>query len=176
MSEDNVLNMFETLTEGGRPKRAPVERRVAWTGLSPEEVGRPGAEMLAALYQKANEDGLNLRELAVALDVTYGYIHQLKTGLRAIPQISDEFATNVARYLKKPKSYVLALAGKTSQADDFTEDTLDGELDTAFGVMYKDKTYGGNMPLSLKSLGRRERLYIVKLYEAASGKKLMPEY
>jgi len=148
--------------------------KVAWAGLKPAEMSRPGVELLAAIYRKANEDGLNLRNLAVALDVTYGYVHQLKTGNRAIPHVSDEFITSCARYLKKPKNYVLGLAGKRTYEDDYIADAIDGELDNAFSVMYRDSDYGSNMPLSLKSLGRKERLFIAKLYEAATHKVILP--
>jgi len=78
--------------------------KVAWAGLNSAEKSRLGVELLAALFQKANLDGLNLRNLAAALDVTYGYIHQLKTGIRATPQVSEEFIISCARYLKKPCS------------------------------------------------------------------------
>jgi len=153
-----------------------VTGNVAWAGLKPSEMAQPGIELLAALYQKANEDGLNLKKLAAALDVTYGYIHQLKTGIRAIPQISDEFVTSCARYLKKPRSHVLALSCKKSLEDDFIADEIDGELDTVFNVIYRDSKWGGNMPLSLKSLGRRERLFIARLYESATGKTISPKF
>ena len=151
-------------------------RTVTSAGLQQDEMNQVGIELLAAAYQKANEDGLNLRSLAAALGVTYGYIHQLKTGIRAIPQVSDEFITSCARYLKKPKNHVLRLAGKRSYEDEFITDEIDGELDTAFSVMFRDSDFGGNMPLSLKSLGRRERLFIVKLYEAATRKVILPKF
>jgi len=150
--------------------------RVGWTGIKPSEMSHPGIELFAALNQKANEDGLNLRNLAIALDVTYGYIHQLKTGVRAIPQVSDEFIENCARYLKKPKNHVLGLSGKSALEDNFIKDAIDGELDTAFSVMYRDCAWGGYMPLSLKALGRKERLFIAKLYEAATGKVILPAF
>jgi hypothetical protein len=35
------------------------EKGVAWAGLSSEEAARPGAGLVAMLYCKANEDGLN---------------------------------------------------------------------------------------------------------------------
>lgn len=174
MDESKVVDMVAAL-KGKEKPRAPVERRTGWTGLSPEEAQRPGAELLAALYQKANEDGLNLREMALALGVTYGYIHQLKGGVRGINQVGDDFIDRCAQYLRKPKAYVRALAGKQTFLDDYTEASIDGELDTALAVMQKDPKWGGNMPLSLKNLDRRERLFVVKLYEAATGKVLLPD-
>lgn len=171
---DKVVNLQDAKNALNK-KPAPGTEKVTWTGMTEEEAKQPGAALLAMLYQRANEDGLTLRELAAALDVTYGYIHQLKTGIRDVPQVSNEFVTNCARYLKKPKNHVKALAGKVSYEDDFIVDTLDGELDTALAVMYKDSAWGGYMPLSLKGLDRKERLFIIKLYEAATGKVLLPK-
>jgi len=173
MTNSNVVSFNKDGSTNSTRKE--TERRVAWTGMTEVEAERPGAELLAALFQKANEDGLNLRELAASVDVTYGYIHQLKTGLRATPQVSDEFLTSCARYLRKSKKHVSELSGKVSFADEYLDSEIDGDLDTAFGVMQRDTTWGGNLPLSLKSLCRKERLFIVKLYEAATGKRLLPD-
>lgn len=148
-------------------------RSLSWAGLSEEDVQRQGAELLAMLYQRANEDGLQLRELAAVLGVTYGYIHQLKTGHREVAQVSDEFIASCARYLNKPRIYIQALSGKLSLADFSQPDSLEGEVDSALSLMYKDRNWGGYMSLSIKSLGLKERLFIVRLYETATGKTLI---
>jgi hypothetical protein len=148
-------------------------RGLSWAGLSQEDVKRQGAELLAMLYQRANEDGLQLKELAAVLGVTYGYIHQLKTGLREVAQVSDEFVASCAKYLNKPRIYIQALAGKLSLADFSEQESLEGEVDSALSLMYKDRNWGGFMSLSIKSLGLKERLLIIRLYESATGKTLI---
>lgn len=171
---DKVVDMMTRMTSERR-RVNQVERRTGWAGLSEEEANRPGAELLAMLYQRANEDGLQLKELAAVLNVTYGYLHQLKTGLREVSAVSDEFVASCAAYLNKPKMYVHALAGKLNLADFSEPSSLDGELEAAMSLMYKDSQWGGFMPLSLKSLGTKERLFLVKLYEAATDKVLLPK-
>ena len=153
--------------------RLKLGRRIGWTGMTAEEAARPGAELLAALFQRANEDGLQLKELAVAVGVTYGYLHQLKTGLRETRHASDEFLCACAMYLNKPKAFVQALAGKVSLSDFFQPATLEAEVEDALLLMYKDGVWGGYMPLTLKQLSAKEKLFIVMLYEAATGKKLI---
>lgn len=159
----------------GTKQQAATERRTGWAGLTADEAARPGAELLGMLYQRANEDGLQLKELAAVLNVTYGYVHQLKTGLREISQVSDDFVTSCAKYLNKPKIYVQALAGKLNLSDFSEPATLEGELDAAIALMYKDPDWGGFMPLSIRMMDTRERLFIVRMYEAASGKLLIPK-
>lgn len=83
---------------------------------------------------------------------------------------------NCARYLRRPKKYVIALSGKQSLEDNFVVETIDGDLDAVMSLMYRDSAWGGYMPLSLKAMSRQERLFIVKLYEAATGKMLLPDF
>lgn len=172
-SEEKVVDILGRMS--GEKRRAAFERRTGWAGLSEEEASRPGAELLAMLYQRANEDGLQLKELAAVLGVTYGYLHQLKSGMREVAQVSDDFLAACARYLNKPKLYVQALAGKLNLADFSEPASLEGELDTALSVMHKDPEWGGFMPLSFKTMGTKERLFLVKLYEAATNKVLLPK-
>jgi len=82
------------------------------TGLSSEVEKQPESALLAMLYQQANADGLQLRDLAAEIGVTYGYIYQLMNGMRGVSEVSDEFITGCARYLKQSQADVLALAGK----------------------------------------------------------------
>jgi len=102
--------------------------------------------------------------------VTYGYIYQLKTGLRNVAQVSDEFIASSARYFNKPQLYVQALAGKLNLTDYLEPASIDGELDTAMHVTYRNEEWGCFMPLSLRNLGQKERLFLVRLYESATGK------
>lgn len=168
-----VIDFCEASKSIVEKQEAQGLRRQAWAGLSDEEAKCQGSELLAMLYQRANEAGLQLRELAAVLNVTYGYIYQLKIGKREVSQVSDDFVAACSVFLNKPKLYVLALAGKLNLADYYEPASIEADLDDAITLMYKDASWGGFMPLSLKEMGIRERLFLVRLYESATGRTLI---
>jgi hypothetical protein len=103
----------EVLNKESEEQSADKQERVDWAELTKEVASRPGSELLTLLYQRANEQGLQFRELAAALNVTYGYLYQLKVGLREVSEVSDEFVNNCAGYLNKPRLDILSLLGKS---------------------------------------------------------------
>lgn len=58
-------------------------------------------------------------------------------------------------------------------SDFFEPASLEAEVENAMSLMYKDAIWGDYMPLSLKQMSTREKLFIVMLFEAATHKKLM---
>lgn len=155
---------------------APAGRsRVAWTAnLDPDELKTEGGVLLAMLIARANELGQTLKEMASELGVTYGYIFQLRTGDRLMENISNRFADQCALYLNVPRMAVLRAAGRVRQEDIFTSSpNLFMEVPAAIDFIRKDPEFGTMLPPSFLSMPPREQLFIVLLYERATGRKLL---
>lgn len=150
--------------------------RTAWNGgLADTELDLPGGLLLAALTSCANSRGHHFTEMAAELGVTYGYIAQLRNGNREVPQISDDFAMACARYLMVPRMTVLMLAGRLTPADVFeNEQLMAAEIGRAFAFVCADPKWGPLVTAEMRKTGLDSQFGVVRLYEAATGKKLMP--
>ncbi len=163
---------------GARAKKVPepVKRtRVAWSAnLSDEELRTEGGILLAMLISRANELGHTLKEMSEELGVTYGYIAQLRSGRRLIENVSDAFADRSALYLNVPRLTVLMAAGRVRADDIFkAAPNLFMEVPAAMAFIQRDPEYGPWMPASFLSMTPREQLFLVRLYEKASGRRLL---
>ena len=70
-----------------------------------------GGPLLGWLMDEAQLRGQLLNEMASALGVTYGYINQLRNGIRKVSHISNEFARSCANYLGVPTVVVKLVSG-----------------------------------------------------------------
>lgn len=150
--------------------------RVPWSGgLSAEELARPGGTLLAMLISRANELGHQLGDMAEELNVTYGYISQLRSGLRKTEHISDAFANAAALYLGVPRMTVLLASGRVRPEDVF-QDPNEAilALPRAVKFIQNDPTYGPLMPTELLTADEKLQFFVVSLYEAAAGRRLLP--
>jgi len=171
-------NVVPTVSKRRSTKREPkpVSERQRWAGgLSEEELSRPGGILLSMLVHHANENGDSLSDMAGALNVGYTYIAQLRNGHRKIAHISDEFATACALYLGCPRLSVLLAAGRVN-AEDVLEDPseVSAALPTALRLIQSHPTYGPLMPPAAFAVSPEFQLFIVKLFEAAEGRQLLP--
>lgn len=150
-------------------------RRIAWSGLTPEELARPGSALIAQLLQEANNQGLQLQQLATRLDVTYGYIAQLRNGFRKPCNISDAFAAKCAKFLGVPRITVLLAAGRVSPEDFYDHgDTLGRKLDRALEHIARDNQWDLLVPPVVFRGDQAMKLFAVRAYEKATGATLLP--
>jgi transcriptional regulator with XRE-family HTH domain len=157
---------------------APREyHRTPWSGnLDEAELNRPGGLLLAALIRCANERRQQLNDMSRELGVTYGYLNQLRNGFRQTSQISDDFAHACARYLNVPRLTVLMLAGRITPEDAFESDqTVASEIPRAVAYICEDPDWGALVPPEVRAGTYRAQFLIVRLYEEATGKRLLPE-
>jgi len=122
----------------------------------------------------AAERNITLRDVATELGVTYGYIAQLRLGVRKLASVSDEFVTKVAAFLGLPRISVLAACGRVRLDDFVSVPNLEQTIDSAFAFIERDKVWGGVMPVSLRGGDTQVKLFVIRLYEAATGKILIP--
>lgn len=150
--------------------------RFPWAGgLTESERARSGAELISWLMQTANDRGLNLKQMAQELGVTYGYIAQLRNGIRQTRHISEEFSQHAARFLGVPRISVLLAAG-TVRIQDFYENgnAVAADLDRALQIIAKDPAWGALLPLEAHEATLELKHFIVAAFERATGRSLMP--
>jgi hypothetical protein len=112
--------------------------------------------------------------MADELGVTYGYINQLRNGIRKVSQVSDEFALACSCFLGIPRLTILMLAGRLNPEDLFEQDNmLAAEVSRAMGFICDDLVWGHLITPELRSGSEYSQFAVVKLYEAATGKVLM---
>ncbi len=150
-------------------------QRIPWCGnLSEVELNRPGGLLFAALLQCANERRLLLNQLAAELGVSYGYINQLRNGIRNVLHISSEFTTACARFLVVPRLNILILAGIVTFSDLYESDELmASEISKAMMFIYQDIEWGSMITPELRNINLESKFVLVKLYESATGKVLL---
>lgn len=154
---------------------APYKKTSWMGGLDKNELSRPGGILLAMLLARANELGHQLQEMAMHLNVTYGYISQLRNGLRKTIHISDEFATACALYLNVPRLQVLLAAGKVKPEDIFERPhEVAMSIPHAIEAIAQDPKFGALMPPDVRNLSYEMQFFIVTLFEAARGVHLIP--
>lgn len=157
------------------PKESPAfTRRIMMSGLTQEELEQEGSTLLAMLYAKAREDGLQTQELATEkLGVHPSYLGQLRIRNKYVENISHDFAEACARYLQIPLIAVLVAAGQLKEKD-FREPVDDSVLlRSALEHILRDPAYGPIMPANLVQHDEKTQRAFVLLYEKATGKKLL---
>lgn len=167
-----ATNKVVSITKAGEEaQKAP------WSGsLDDAELGRPGSLLLAALVRCAGERGQQLNDMARELGVTYGYINQLRNGIRKVDQVSDDFALACAAYLGVPRMTVLMMAGRITPQDLFeSREMMSSEVTRAMNFICDDPTWGHLVTPELRATSLESQFLLVRLYEKGTGKKLMDE-
>ncbi|MHB1666169.1 helix-turn-helix domain-containing protein [Thiomonas sp.] len=162
--------------ERTKRKVTPTERRTGWTaGITDEEVTLRGCTLLAWLIEAANERGLQLKEMAEAIGVTYGYIHQLRTGIKPIPGLSEKVIDGCAKFLGVPRLAIL-VAADIVRVDDFylEPDSLSVYLEPALHLMQRDPEWGAFVHPSVFRAEPKVQHLLILLYEEATNRKLIP--
>lgn len=127
--------------------------------------------LIRVLLKEALRRPHRLNDLAAELGVTYGYISQLRTGLRRTEHISHEFATSCARYLGVPPVLVKLWAGRI-RAEDFVwpGKPVEAAIEDDFELMASDPLILGLLPEDLKTASHEVKQFVVNLYaEATTG-------
>ena len=148
-----------------------------WSGVfDAKALKRPGGLLMAALARCAHERGQTLPELAEQLGYSYPYINLLIAGARRVDQVSDDFLDACSAYLGMPKAAVLMMSGRLQAADFFGPgDFHAGMLDTAMRFIEADPAWSPLVTAELRHASVASKFCLIKLYEAAAGKKLLAD-
>jgi hypothetical protein len=149
--------------------------RLAWGIMTPEEMARPGAVLIALIFQAAKNKNLRPAETCDALGISYSYFTALRNGGKPISKISDEMVDKIAVFLQLPKIVVMLAAGQLKLEDFFyVGEDIDSLLPVALNFIQNDPGFGPFMPLAVFSSHRDLQLFLVMLYEKATGKTVLP--
>lgn len=152
------------------------EPRIGWSGgLSPEEKPLRGATLLQWIIETANEQGLQLNQVAAKLGCTYGYLHQLRKGMKPVPGISEQLIDACAEFLGIPRLAVMIAADIVKPTDFYADEELvTSSLDAALRLIRSDPEWGPRCSPAVMDLDTRGKLFVINLYEQARGVQLLP--
>lgn len=148
----------------------------AWNGdILEAEAKKPGGRLMGALMSCAAHRGQLQQDLAAYLDVTYGYLSQLRTGKRSVAAISEKFARSCAKYLKVSTLKVMLLAGKLAPQDLVEpEGDYESQLRSAVDFVFRDGRFGHLITPTLRDADADTRYGLIQMYERATGTRLLP--
>ena len=146
-----------------------------WSGaLDARSMKRPGGVLMAALVRCAQERGQTAPEMAEELGYSYPYINLLLSGARRVDQASEDFINACATYLGMPKAATLMMSGKLEARDFFGPgDFHAGVMDAAMRYIESDPAWTSLVTAELRHASVASKFCLVKLYEAATGKRLL---
>ena len=147
-----------------------------WSGhILDTNITHPGGMLVGALMACAAERGHLLKDVAEELDVTYGYISQLRSDTRSVLRIGDDFARDCAKYLGIAVARVWALSGKLEARDLYApQASFESEVANAIEFIGRDAAWGHQLTPELRRANPESQHMLVKLYEAATGRALLP--
>ena len=157
-----------------KPKNGRVFAHKKEHETAPQRVQRfydaDGGPLLAWLIDEARQRGITMNDMSAELGVTYGYISQLRTGIRQLSCIGQEFAEASARFLGVPPIVVKLLAGRIRISDFAWPDEGEGMLvERAFRQLKGDRTASQHLPGDDSSLSFEAKRALVMLYAETSG-------
>ncbi len=157
-----VVHLSDT-SKRSKPSETPKERVER---LYAED----GGPLLGWLMDEAQLRGQLLNEMASALGVTYGYINQLRNGIRKVSHISNEFARSCANYLGVPTVVVKLVSGSISLSD-FTWPAVDEDMvvERAFQRMLSDPNVRPSLPRNAHKLPVPAKRAMVMMYADITG-------
>lgn len=126
--------------------------------------------LLAWLFDEARVRGMQINEMVKHLGVTYGYINQLRSGLRRTDCIGQEFAEKCAAFLGVPTIVVKMLAGRIKLKDfAWPGETEEGMVERAFRRMRSDPLARQFLPGDESMLSLEAKRALVGMYSEVSG-------
>lgn len=129
-----------------------------------------GGPLIGWLLDEARRRGIELQQMAAELGVTYGYIHQLRTGIRRTSSISHDFASACGAFLGVPTVVVLLLAGFLTMRDFAVRALSEEELvDKAVRQMLDDSHVRSFLPVDAASLPLEAKRALVAMYSEVTG-------
>ena len=112
-----------------------------------------GGPLIGWLLDEARRRQHDLTTMSKELGVTFGYINQLRSGIRSTEQISQEMAEACARYLGVPTIAVKVVCGRISLQDFLApSDTEERCIDRAITKMLDDPQVRKTIPVNLAAL------------------------
>lgn len=130
----------------------------------------PGGPVMGWLLDEARRRNSSLSEMAAELGVTYGYINQLRTGLRSTENLSQALCDAISRYVGTCTVVVKLLANQIKLSDFlFRVETEEAAVDRAFRAMKEDLKIRQIISVDLESLSFEAKKALVLMYGEVSS-------
>lgn len=133
----------------------------------------PGGPLMAWLIDERHRRGEDYKAMARHLGVTYGYINQLRSGVRRPEHISQEMTLSCARYLGVPPIVVMVVAGKIRMSD-FLQPREEEEASVSRAVqrMLNDPAIRQMLPADVQAMPLEAQRTLVMMYGEVTGHDL----
>jgi transcriptional regulator with XRE-family HTH domain len=164
MKKGQVSKIVRTTTD--ETAEARVERLYQTKGS--------GGPLIAWLLDEAKQQGISFKEMSDLLGVTYGYINQLRTGIRQTETIGQGFAEECAKFLGVPAIIVKILAGRVSMRDfAWPAEGEEGLINRAYRKMMADPAARQHLMPDVESLPFEAKRSLVMMYSETTGQDIM---
>lgn len=151
---------FKPAPAGGESKQERVDRLYM----------SPGGPVLGWLLDEAYKRGDTLNKMAAEIGVTYGYINQLRSGIRRTEHLSQEVCDGMARYLGTCTVVVKLLANVIKLSDFlWRAESEEAAVDRAFRLMKEDPKIRQTLSVDLESLTFAAKKALVLMYGEVSS-------
>jgi hypothetical protein len=132
-----------------------------------------GGPLVQWLIDEARRRRMDLIIMAREVGVTYGYIAQLRAGIRKSSQISHDFASACALFLGVPTIVVLLVSGSITMRDFAVRaETEEQAADRALRRMQDDPHLRASVPVDLSQLNAEGKKALTLLYADTSGQDI----
>jgi transcriptional regulator with XRE-family HTH domain len=171
--------MFD-LTQGEAPAsdRARQESPQFEPNLSSESPGQrarriyraQGGALIGWLFDEARRRRHDLKQMAEEVGVTYGYINQLRSGIRSTANLSQLVVEGCAHYLGVPPIIIKFVAGVVSVRDfAFPRESEEEMVERAVRQLLDDPHVRATLPGDIATLPIEAKRALVLLYAESSG-------
>lgn len=129
----------------------------------------PGGPVIGWLLDEAYKRGETLGAMAGKIGVTYGYINQLRTGIRKTEHLSQDVCEGIARYLGTCTVVVKLLAGRIVLKDfHWPNESEQVAVERAFRQMNEDPKIRQVIPHDIGPLSHEAKKALVLMYGESS--------
>lgn len=130
----------------------------------------PGGPVLGWLLDEAYKRGDTLNKMAAEIGVTYGYINQLRSGIRSTEHLSQGVCDGMARYLGTCTIVVKLLANQIKLSDFlWRPETEEAAIDRAVREIQDDPKIRQAIPFDLQSLPLDAKRTLVVMYSEVTS-------
>lgn len=148
--------------------------------LTPKD---PGYRLMVLVCEKvrslrAEGKVQNIKDVCNMIDIAPSHLTLLRNGGADTRNLSSDKIEAFAKFLNVPNIAIHFLSGKLSLQDFFMDqdsEAFQKEVHSALDMISNDKTWGQMMPADIYNASNSLQLYTIRLYEEATGKKLLVE-
>jgi transcriptional regulator with XRE-family HTH domain len=134
----------------------------------------PGGAIMGWLFDEARSRQMTLLEMAAELKVTYGYINQLRNGIRKTEDVNHEFCYSAARFLGVPAIAVKIVAGVVRMSDFLhPAESEETAVERAIRQIQDDPVIRQAVPVDLSALSFEAKKAVALIYVQSSSRDVL---